>query len=339
MKVYVVGAGVSKTVGYPLGKELFDNIDDFIRSQRCFNRFDYQKDWPELCRWFETNSNPLVSQAYRSRQLEHLFTILDHSMILRAESLTGESWDYLRRREMLLWALEAYVEQRHNTDIAGSKTPDWNRLRAFCRKLCPGDAVITFNYDSTLERVLLDEKKWSPCDGYGFAVALQKMFLGPPVPEFDLSSMKVLHLHGAVGWYRNSSASQEPCLSLGPIFLRDLGINAVDASMPTNPPTEHTRLLQPSFLKTYDDPIFVWLWKAAAEALRKADEIVVIGYSLPKADSAALTLFLTNSDRAKVRIVNSDPDDNYRLRQLLSNDPLSPPQCFEDWLGKAPDCA
>ena len=235
--------------------------------------------------------------------------------------------------------IEAYLEQRHNQDIAGSKTPGWNELRAFCRKLCPGDAVITFNYDSTLERVLLEERKWSPCDGYGFEVALQKMCLGPPVPEFDLSSIKVLHLHGAVGWYPNSTSSQDPRVSLGPIFLRDLGIHAVDASMPTNPPENHTKLLQPSFLKTYDDPVFVRLWKAAAEALRKADEIVVIGYSLPKADSAALTLFLTNSDRAKVRIVNSNSGDNYRLQHLLSNDPVFPPQCFGDWLGKAPDCS
>lgn len=105
MKVVVVGAGVSKTVGYPLGRELFDEIDRFVRSQPRIDHFNYKKDWPEFCRWLDTNDNPLVSQAYQSKQLEHLFTILDHSIILREESLTEGSWDYLRRREMLLWAL------------------------------------------------------------------------------------------------------------------------------------------------------------------------------------------------------------------------------------------
>jgi hypothetical protein len=31
MKCYVLGAGASKSVGYPLGRELFDAIDRFVR--------------------------------------------------------------------------------------------------------------------------------------------------------------------------------------------------------------------------------------------------------------------------------------------------------------------
>jgi hypothetical protein len=63
MQAYVLGAGAALPV-YPLGTRLFGAIDEHIRScGPCFDRFDYQKDWPELKIWLATNSNPLVSQS------------------------------------------------------------------------------------------------------------------------------------------------------------------------------------------------------------------------------------------------------------------------------------
>jgi len=45
MNAYVLGAGVSKSVGYPVGTELFDEIDRYVReSGSCRDRFDYRKD-------------------------------------------------------------------------------------------------------------------------------------------------------------------------------------------------------------------------------------------------------------------------------------------------------
>jgi len=38
----------------------------------------------------------------------------------------------------------------------------------------PEHVVITFNYDATLERVLLEQKKWSFSDGYGFELKFQQ---------------------------------------------------------------------------------------------------------------------------------------------------------------------
>ncbi len=68
MNVYVIGAGVSNTVGYPLGWELFDEIDSFVRRTPDFyEHFDY-REWPALCKWLETNTNPIVREAYRLRR-------------------------------------------------------------------------------------------------------------------------------------------------------------------------------------------------------------------------------------------------------------------------------
>ena len=40
MKCYVLGAGGAKSVGYPLGTEVFDEIDKFVRDfGACVDRF------------------------------------------------------------------------------------------------------------------------------------------------------------------------------------------------------------------------------------------------------------------------------------------------------------
>ena len=75
----------------------------------------------------------------------------------------------------------------------------------------------------------------------------------------------------------------------------------------------------------------------AAEALRAAEGVYIIGYSLPAADRAALTLLLTNSGRTRIQIVNRDTPSNHRLRSLLSSEIFGVPQSFEDWLDTVPD--
>ena len=388
MKVYVLGAGVSKTVGYPLAAELFQEIDRYVQnSGSLWNRFDYKNDWPKVCRRLSKSSNSLIAEAYRRRQLEHLFTILDLVSIVRSDTLLGVLYSnklgpkavaeaeslykrvhrvtrsYQESRQILLWALEAYLQFKHHYDGQQVKAPQWEHLKAFGRKVCPGDVVITFNYDSTIERVLLGQEKWSPQDGYGFQVVFQKSNFDKLPATFGTSPVTILHLHGAVGWYKKpifredyplpseggaipreafTPAPLSTKVSLDPLFLRDLGIQAVDASLPRRPPQEPQIFLHPSFFKDYEleggSTLFINLWREAARVLRAADEIIIIGYSLPSADSGSLTLFVTNCDRSKVKIVNSNTSANHRLRQLLSKEILAPPQSFQEWLSKVSDC-
>jgi len=140
MKCYVLGAGVSKSVGYPLGSELFDALNKFVReSGSCRDRFDYRKDWQKLCHWLATNPNPIVAQAYRSKNIEHMFTVLDLAATLRGAALWSAAFEgktaeerkrlsvefddfdskvenYQKYRSILLWALEHYFSWRHEGD-------------------------------------------------------------------------------------------------------------------------------------------------------------------------------------------------------------------------------
>lgn len=369
VRVFITGAGASKDAGYPLGSELLSEIDSYVRSSgRCLDRFDYSKDWPEICRWLETNENLLLQEAYRTRNLESLFTALDFVEQLRQDPLDAVARLVVRHdtnaakqaegeykrinqltdrhygaRRILLWALEQFLEFKHQSDRRVWQSNEWDYLRSFGRMLNPGDVVITFNYDSTLERVLHEQGKWFPSDGYDFPIVFQKSRNDVARVPFPRSPIKILHLHGAIGWYKKPPVSDlslpiETEIGLDPMFLDNLGVSAVDASLPVRPADERHVFIHPSFLKNYEydggqNTAFIHVWKRAAEYLRTASQIFIAGYSLPEADSAALTLLITTCSGKDVRIINTDGAANYRLNLLLGQ-PLTKgwKMSFKQWL-------
>ena len=225
MRVFVTGAGASKDAGYPLGVELLDGMDSYVRSSgRCLDRFDYSKEWPEICHWLENNKNLLVREAYRTRNLQNLFTALDFTEQLRQQRLNAVARHVVRRNEqaakeaeadwktldavttkyidarrVLLWGLEQFLEYKHQNDQSTFDKSEWDYLRSFGNKLCAGDVLITFNYDSTMERVLHKQGKWLLSNGYGFKLVFQKSRQDEKQVEFPDSPIKILHLHGAIG--------------------------------------------------------------------------------------------------------------------------------------------
>jgi hypothetical protein len=210
--------------------------------------------------------------------------------------------------------MEDFFLQRNYDDFKNFNSDRWKNLKRFGNLLLGDDVVITFNYDSTIERVLLDAGKWSPSDGYGTLV-FQRHEHGTTRVTFSRSKVKILHLHGAVGWYAPPvSLPGGAEISLDPVFLNGLGIYSVDISLPRRPPDEYQVMLHPSFLKTYGgqdrrNRIFNRLWRMALEALRNAEDVTIIGYSLPPADSAAWTLLHTGCERGRTVVVNPSKAD------------------------------
>jgi hypothetical protein len=350
MRAYVLGAGASYPI-YPLGGALLHYIDQHIqKSAPGFNRFDYQNDWPKLKDWLKNNTNPLLRQAYLNENIEQIFTVLDlaeglisnsYGSMLSASkkgakevreaeehhvTFAAEIKEYRHARSKLLWAMEDFFLQGNHNDAKDFSSDRWRNLKRFGNLLQVGDVVITFNYDSTIERVLLDQGKWSPSDGYGTGTELvfQRHEHDTTRVTFPPSKVKILHLHGAVGWYTPpvpSPAAAE--VALDPLLLNGLGIDNVDISLPRRPPDEYQVMLHPSFLKEYGgqdrhNQIFHRLWRMALDALRKAEDVTIVGYSLPPADSAAWTLLHTGCERGRTIVVNpSKADLMNRYSKLL----------------------
>jgi hypothetical protein len=97
-------------------------------------------------------------------------------------------------------------------------------------------------------------------------------------------------------------------------------------------------MLHPSFLKQYGgedrrNRIFNRLWRMALDALRNAEEVTIIGYSLPPADSAAWTLLHTGCERGRTVVVNpSKADLVNRYSDLLKLPAFTPAMDLRAWL-------
>jgi len=76
----------------------------------------------------------------------------------------------------------------------------------------------------------------------------------------------------------------------------------------------------------------VKLWQRAAQVLREAEHTFIIGYSLPRADAAALTLLLTTLRRGTVTVVNPTGRVVMRLGRLFSGNPFGKALTLEQWL-------
>lgn len=204
----------------------------------------------------------------------------------KAAQIIGKEYDAYQEligsnpedRGILLAALAAYFEDRHYEDQRSFHTTTWSDLKLFGKRLQKGDVVITFNYDSCVERVLLAEEKWSPQNGYGFDVEFNDA-----LPESDIT---ILHLHGATGWYESPVFYTDRTISLDPGFLSNLGLQTFDNSLPERS-NEAEIIIHPTYIKTYEPSVesshaLVNIWRLAGESLRKATKTFIIGYSFPR---------------------------------------------------------
>jgi len=170
--------------------------------------------------------------------------------------------------------------------------------------LAPEDVVITFNYDVSLDRELHRSRKWSPLDGYGFALASS--------PQHR-SSCKLLKLHGSTNWIaqifgglRGSGAISldEPSLGRRPVIptaeLDFLGAGIVDPQFVMGTGFVPSLIMPAADKKFYMDTSFgrewedFWdlLWFQAQKSIAASDEVHVVGYSLPEYDLRARKLLL-----------------------------------------------
>jgi hypothetical protein len=195
----------------------------------------------------------------------------------------------------------------------------------FARNIvAPGDCIITFNYDVSLERELRLARKFEVGDGYGFPIE------GLP----GRSSTKVLKLHGSTNWLAllfggltSGPSAFQPgnTLSVPPVigkkelsFLEYTG--AVDprfgrggAALPVMifPARSKDFYFEASTGVEYAE---FWdkLWRQAATALQSAARVVICGYSLQSVDERARK-HLLDDPRKDAEIVVASGEDTGRI--------------------------
>jgi hypothetical protein len=216
----------------------------------------------------------------------------------------------------------------------------------FAKQACSqGDTVITFNYDVSLEAELRKADMWHVSDGYGF---LLDDAMTPP------SRIKMLKLHGSTSWIDilfdgargGSYGTIGPDGPLGarplilPQYFRYFGYppEITDSRFNGGGSSRFGSMILPARSKNFAGdrtPFWDHLWVQAFDDLRNASEIVVVGYSLPNADTRARDLLLRAANKnAKISICCGN--DNQRIAKEFSDEGFSLVEArftyFEEWL-------
>ena len=192
------------------------------------------------------------------------------------------------------------------------------------------DAVISFNYDILIERA--SEMIEIGPDSHATADQLYPVRLTRSTRRDamvfgsnHINSFTLFKLHGSINWYYSRSFD-----STGEVIYYT-GVNrwgetsdraqreksAVDDKVPfiVPPVSEKVRFFQHESLKR--------IWSRASVALKEADNLYVLGYSLPQTD-LAVRLFLHESSGVttkmkKLVIVNNDSNIADRYKELLGS--------------------
>ncbi len=362
MTVYVLGAGASKHAGYPLAGNMGAPLFAWMRKQVN-----------------SPNSYPAVAQFLEETlgQCDNIESLLSRAQILidRGETVgeslpkrlgAGESFEG-RVAQVVRLAVEAHenavpprsLVQHHHGKLREALRDWFVELRepgvgrsyaCFANHVVkPADWVLTFNYDSSVERELRLTGKWDIGDGYGF-----------DVDGFPRGSVvNVLKLHGSAGWLALASGLPAPGSSKGeprvfadprPAFpsseLEFLGYRSVsDPMFPVASPVEPLLIMPDKkkrfWIDTGGDPEWGWfwqgLWDKAADALRRTDRIVICGYSMPAVDEMARDLLLDAPNKSAEIVVLSGKTrtkqivDEYQ-RKGYARAVASRESYFEDWV-------
>ncbi|MHA1830894.1 MAG: hypothetical protein ACTSWR_05115 [Candidatus Helarchaeota archaeon] len=173
------------------------------------------------------------------------------------------------------------------------------------------DMIINFNYDLLVDKMLWQKQLWNPFDGYGF--------------EFDKgknknvlkSKIKMIKIHGSINW-RSPDIFFHPNLELAidhpfkdePLF-EGLKIpkSLYDKEKYRQYPL-YSHVILPTFAKS---PQYIGEMQLISNSInfcRTADEIYILGYSVPDADYITNLLFLEMNKDAKINIILWDKYNN-----------------------------
>lgn len=298
---YILGAGFSYAVSdhMPLMRELSDRTMDALSADRLHNipgASSFRGDFEAWLTHLSTEQ-PWLTQSDNLRNSAAFYDVAE-----AVASVIDGSQSKVFEKAIPAWLLTLL----HHWDLDSSN-------------------VITFNYDEIVEgaagRVLLDNEKQQH-NAVVYPVALTP--LSARVPSSGLSigaerrlAFKLLKLHGSVNWYYSGFDAPHG----DTVYVRQR-----PAWRPRSEPNASEEqegvlldksplIVPPTAVKSmfYGNDTLRAQWRMAAEALRDAEELHIIGYSAP--DSDLLVRALIGTSFRGQRILAVDPQ-RYIARRL-----------------------
>jgi NAD-dependent SIR2 family protein deacetylase len=339
--VLFLGAGASRPFGFPMTAEILPEVLRRLKSRELFRDAGRSREagastHDELQDLLSRFMPALFEGGVEPPLITDLLSLVDHLLTAgNAPQPDLDLGDLDRLSALLERAIAEVLAEPTVPDRANQNEEvllrfvDWmhDRARGGEGRL----SIITTNYDVVIEKRLyarLDAQEipdlidfglsWRAVDGADAAATQSR----PSAPWLGLYK-----LHGSLDWLRCPLCDHIYIDPARTIFRGDGGRALSDSSPERTAscvcgyrPLRHI-IVAPSMIRDVRNPNLLTIWHSALEALRTADEWIVIGYSMPPED-VAIRAMLVRAYRGRrgpprVRLVelgqNAEVENRYRL--------------------------
>lgn len=314
-----LGAGASKTFGWPLtsqllplildgliDEDLFEDVRINDDKQNAADRRRLEKALQALCPGIQFSKAFLESNSRQLPLVTSLLSILDYSLSSGQVVLSGFSSDEIKdARELLERAIYEsieHVEVEVSPNNWPARTPNeyTRQLAKWLDTIRPKKSnvgVITSNYDAAIEQVWgFDRDDPERIEGlaldFGFdwiwpSNSVERTIKRPAVPN-----RRLYKLHGSTNWLRCGLCDRT---YINPEV--DIAVYAYERrnKLSNSCHCGHARLevqiVSPSFVREMRAPNLITVWQQALDWLRQASDWIIIGYSFPDEDLNIRSLF------------------------------------------------
>jgi hypothetical protein len=326
--VFVLGAGASRQAGAPLMSDFLDKAQDLLRLKTPGIN-EVSKEFEDV---FDALSKlqGVHSKSYLDLDnIEAVFGAIEMGVLLKRLPSRDES-SVVKLRNSLVTLIYKTLEYSLPFPVVGKRVDPPAPYGPFVLSLAqlkknepsadPYEfSFVTFNYDVCLDYALHQ-------NGIPF-----NYYLEPAIESSTLTPL--LKLHGSINWGRSSENRIVPFeikeIDFGPFvdehqhrFL-NMG-SSLDTKMVDDKPLEGPPLIvPPTWNKNSYHGQLSNVWAKAAQEFADAENICVIGYSLPETDSFFRYLYALGSESEKrIRnfvVINPDSSGEVegRFRQLI----------------------
>ncbi len=330
--VFVLGAGASRHAGAPLMKDFLDVAEDIKKREvekEASNDFDLV--FKGLAALKQAHANAKID----TENVESVFAAFEIAKLLgHLGDLSGEEINRLpaAMRRLIQTTLEQSIKFLREEQAVLPPLPYRDFVSLLRDMGFQKVSVITFNYDLCLDYAL-------HFDGVPVNYCLQD--------EKKSIALKLLKLHGSLNWARCSVCSEVISWHLSDYFKKfDWSLWRTQAKefrlkvgsrigqlthCSTSP--EGSMIVPPTWNKAQYHDQLECVWRAAANELIDAENILISGYSLPPTDHFFRYLYaLGTMGKARLkRFWVFDPDKGVKERFMDLLGPLASSRFYFDY--------
>lgn len=316
--VFILGAGASRQCGAPLMFDFLDVASDLLRSNAVQEkRAQFEKVFSAIGTLQSVHSKAQLDL----NNIESIFTVLELGRIIqKVPGLEPQDIDdaIVALKELIVKTLEVTVKfPLRGTEIGAPMPYDafGKLLVHLYRDAFPSQtaSVISFNYDIAADMAIYKaglgpDYIIAKPDGFPYQVPLLKLH-GSLNWAIEKGNKKIrpLHLSSYFKNYRYDnfgSGSPSTCLPIGTQLVQYF--NRFESIEVEAEPV----IVPPSWNKADYHTALSDVWAAAAKHLSEAEQIFILGYSLPETDSFFRHLYalgsVGNAPLRRIEVFNPD---------------------------------